>query len=502
MNLEKLKQLEEITENIPNRLRESYLSKYVDLYNSIINYTNLDVPFIQKIWHWVNDFQNEFTCQCGNKTSFNRNWKDGYKKYCSAKCTQSNNDTKEKRKQTNLEKYGVDNVAKNSNIKSKMENTNLEKYGHKSSFQNQDVRDKWKESIEEKWGVDHYFKTDDFKIKAKSYYLQKWGVEHQLDVEEIKQKIKDTCMSKYGVETYLNTEHSRSQIKKYNKSSYETELYEWIISLGLECKQSHRTIPPLTTDLFIPEKNISIEVNGLYWHSELFKDKNYHLNKTLKCRELGIHLIHIWEDDWKNRKDIIKSILLNQFGLINNKVYARKCEIRQITNNEESSKFLNENHIQGWARASITYGLYFNGELVSLMSFGFRGTNGKREYELIRFCNKKLTSVVGSANKLFKHFLLNNIVEKIITYADISMFTGYVYENMGFQLIKHSGVNYWWVVNGIRKHRFTYNKQKLIKMGHDRTKTEYEIMHSIGNYRIWGCGQERWEFEFNIYRKI
>jgi hypothetical protein len=131
------------------------------------------------------------------------------------------------------------------------------------------------------------------------------------------------------------------------------------------------------------------------------------------------------------------------------------------------------------------------------MSFGFRGTNGKREYELIRFCNKKSTSVTGSANKLFKHFLSNNIVEKIITYADISMFTGQVYENMGFKLIKHSGVNYWWVVNGVRKHRFTYNKQKLIKMGHDRTKTEYEIMHSIGNFRIWGCGQERWEYLMN-----
>jgi hypothetical protein len=210
MNPERLKHLEEITENIPNRLRESYLSKYVDLYNSIINYTNLDLPFIQKIWHWVNDCPNEFTCKCGKKTSFNRNWKDGYKEYCSAKCTQSNNETKEKRKKTNLEKYGVDNVAKNHDVKSKMENTNLERYGYKSSFQNEDVRDKWKESIKEKWGVDHYFKTEDFKIKSKSYYLKKWGVEHKLDVEEIKQKIKDTCMSKYGVETYLNTEHSRS----------------------------------------------------------------------------------------------------------------------------------------------------------------------------------------------------------------------------------------------------------------------------------------------------
>jgi hypothetical protein len=268
--------------------------------------------------------------------------------------------------------------------------------------------------------------------------------------------------------------------------------------MDIECFQSHRTIPPLTTDIHIPSKNLSIEINGLYWHSELFKDKNYHLNKTLKCKEIGIDLIHIWEDDWKNKKEIIKSILLNRMGKTTNKIYSRKCDLRQINDNSILSTFLNENHVQGWSKSSVAYGLYYIDELVSVMSFGFRATNGKREYELIRFCNKRNTSVIGSANKLFKYFLLNNSdVEKVITYADISMFTGGVYEKMGFEFIRHSGANYWWVVNGLRRHRFTYNKQKLIKMGHDRTKTEAEIMHSMGNFRIWGCGQERWEYLMN-----
>jgi hypothetical protein len=320
MDESKLKILSSITEDKSNRLRESYLSKY-DVYTDIINFCNLEIPFIQKIWHWANNYPNEYTCPCGNKTTFNRNWKDGYKKYCSPKCAQKEPTTKEKRKQTNLDKYGVDNPSKNEEIKTKTQNTNLERYGYKSSFQNEDVKNKWKETIIEKWGTDHYFKTEDFKIKSKKYYLERWGVEHQLDVEEIKQKIKDTCMSKYGVETYLNTDHSRSQIKKYNKSSYETELIEWIRSMDIECFQSHRTIPPLTTDIHIPSKNLSIEINGLYWHSELFKDKNYHLNKTLKCKEIGIDLIHIWEDDWKNKKEIIKSILLNKLGKITNKIY-------------------------------------------------------------------------------------------------------------------------------------------------------------------------------------
>lgn len=54
--------------------------------------------------------------------------------------------------------------------------------------------------------------------------------------------------------------------------------------------------------------------------------------------------------------------------------------------------------------------------------------------------------------------------------------------------------NYWWVVKGIRKHRFTYNKKKLVTKGHDPLKTEVEIMHELGNYRIWGCGQDKWIF--------
>jgi hypothetical protein len=132
------------------------------------------------------------------------------------------------------------------------------------------------------------------------------------------------------------------------------------------------------------------------------------------------------------------------------------------------------------------------------MSFGYRSINGKREFELVRFCNKINISVVGSANKLFTYFLKNNEADTIITYADISMFSGSVYEKMGFEFIKHSGVNYWWVVNGVRRHRFSFTKSKLVKKGYDKALTEVEIMHSIGCFRIWGCGQDRWVYSKKI----
>lgn len=129
------------------------------------------------------------------------------------------------------------------------------------------------------------------------------------------------------------------------------------------------------------------------------------------------------------------------------------------------------------------------------MTFGYRFTNSKKEYELIRFCNKIGFSVIGASSKLFKYFLNNFDFNRVISYSDISMFTGGMYEKLNFKYISTSEPNYFWIVNGVRRHRFNYNKKKLIKDGFDGAKTEVEIMHERGYYRIWGCGQKRWVYE-------
>lgn len=496
MCTEKLQEINNILDSKPSRMRESYfINNYSDIYDKIREYTkDIDVPFVQRIWHYVNDHPNYFRCQCGNLTSFHRNWINGYREYCSAKCTQSNPETKLKRKDTVIRKYGVDNIAKSEVSKKKTEDTNIERYGCKSSFQNIEVRNKWKKKIQEKYGVDHYFQTKEFKIKAKSYYLKKYGVEYPLQVEEIMNKIINTNMERYGVSTYLNTEHSRSCIKEYSVSQMEIEISNWLKDLGENVETSNwKIINPLSIDIYLPYHNLAIEFNGLYWHSELHKEKNYHLNKTNKCRELGIDLIHIWEDDWLNRKDILRSVIMNKINRGNDKIYARKCIIKEV-NNSDTSKFLNDNHIQGYNRFSKSIGLYHKDELVSIMTFGNRNTNAKSEFELIRFCNKKFTNVIGSASKLFKYFLNNYKCDLVTSYADISLFNGGVYKSLGFDFIHRSPPNYWWIVNGVRKHRFTYNKKKLVKMGHDAFKTEVEIMNEMGHYRIFGCGQDKWVY--------
>jgi hypothetical protein len=502
MEENRLQKILKIVGDSPVRLRETYfINNYQELYSNIISFSlNIsDLPFIQKLWHWVENKPYYFACLCGKKTTFHKNWRNGYREFCSQKCSSNSQSTKEKRKLTSLEKWGVDNVSKSDLVKKKQEETNLKRWGYKSSFQNPEVQNKYKETSLEKWGVDHFFKTEDFRIKTKKYYLQKWGVDHQLKIEEVKEKIKETCQIKYGVEKYLNTKHSRESIKSYNRSKYEDQISEFLTQNGINHNTSERDlINPLLLDIFISEFNLAIEFNGLYWHSEFKKEKEYHLNKKKLCNQKGIHLLHIWEDDWKNRKEVIKSIILNRCNLSEKKIYSRKCAIKEITNREIISNFLNKNHIQGYSNYSTAIGLIYSDELVSLMTFGFRWINGKKEYELLRFCNKLNTQVIGSASKLFQYFIKNNLdIQSIKTYTDLSLFSGDVYSKMGFTFDKNSGINYWWVVNGLRKHRFGYNKKKLVSMGFDPLLTETQIMHSQNYYRIWGCGQDRWVWNRN-----
>ena len=176
------------------------------------------------------------------------------------------------------------------------------------------------------------------------------------------------------------------------------------------------------------------------------------------------------------------------------KIFARKCITKEVKS-ADARLFLDNNHIQGFSPSQTKLGLYFNDELISLMTFGWRYINGKKEYELIRFCNKINFSVIGSASKLFNYFLKNNYIKEIISYADISLFNGGLYETLGFIKSHLSEPNYFWVVDGIRKHRFNYNKKLLIKEGFDPNKTEVEIMHERGYYRVFSCGQEKWIYK-------
>ena len=277
------------------------------------------------------------------------------------------------------------------------------------------------------------------------------------------------------------------------QSQEEIVIVKWLKGIQLDLIERDRSLG-IELDIYIPSKKLAIEFNGLYWHSELYKNKNFHLNKTKICQDNDIQLIHIWEDDWLYKTEIIKSIISNRLGIIQKRIFARKCQIK-IVKNSEKDDFLENNHIQGKCVSSINLGLFHDDEMVSLMTFGKRSINGKEEFELLRFCNKIDNVIVGSASKLFKYFVENFNFESITSFADISQFGGGLYKKLGFEYIHRSEPNYWWIVDGIRHHRFNYNKKRLVKEGFDSSKTEVEIMYSRGYFRVFGCGQDKYVYK-------
>lgn len=252
-------------------------------------------------------------------------------------------------------------------------------------------------------------------------------------------------------------------------------------------------------DILATDKKIGFEFDGLYWHSDVFCNEKYHLDKTNCCKVKGINLYHIFEDEWIYKQEIVKSKIKSILGKTDNKIFARKCIIKEI-NSKTLKDFLESNHLQGNINSSYRYGLYYNDELVSVMSFGLLrkslgSKNNGQTYELLRFCNKLNTTVIGGASKLLKHFIDKVKPKHIISYADKRWSNGNLYEKLGFRHTHDSRPNYFYIIGHQRENRFKYRKDVLVKQGFDPNKTEKEIMKERGIHRIYDCGSMVFEME-------
>lgn len=522
-----------IVKRFPNLIGE------IAQYNLTFNLNSINL--IQKLYNYLYDIIEIPKCEtCKNETTFRGIFTEGYLKTCSKKCRGNSLLRLERIKNTTLMKYGVDSVSKVETIKKKRKETFFKKFGNENIFQSEVIKNKTdktnllkygnlrpmksnilkeqiKESNTKKYGVDHPFKLDSFKEKLRSFHMIK-----------LKERIKN-----YGYDFIQELEHDKFQLKhpdghlfeidrgiiltrmKYkmdlstvfnpidsNISSYERELKRFLDDLNVNTIINSKKIIDsyLQLDVYIPEKQIAIEMNGIYWHSELFISKDYHLIKTEKCKKIDIQLIHIFEDEWIYKRPIVESIIKSKLGMFENKIYARKCTIKNIKT-VDAELFLNNNHIQGNIGSKYKYGLYYNGELVSMMNFGYyRKSMGKNkvenQFELLRFCNKLNTSVIGGASKLFAHFINEVNPDKVVSYADRRYSNGNLYENLKFNFLKNTSPNYFYVNKSlvIREQRFKYRKDILIKQGFDVNKTEHQIMIERKFLRIYDCGNMKFEW--------
>jgi len=256
----------------------------------------------------------------------------------------------------------------------------------------------------------------------------------------------------------------------------------------------------LELDVYLPELRTAIELNGDRFHSDLYKPKRYHLNKTEECNNLGINLIHIWLTDWYKKRDIVKSILLHKLGKTPNKIFARKTKVG-VLSNKVYQRFLEENHLQGPSISKLRLGLWNDDKLVQVMGFSsirkiLRNINGQNEWELIRMCSLKDFHIVGGADKLLKYFIKVYQPKKIISYANRDWSDGGIYEKLGFTFKQFTPPGYFYVKSKTRYNRIQFQKHKLVKSGASADKTEYEIMTENGFYRIWNTGN--YVYEMNL----
>ncbi len=292
-----------------------------------------------------------------------------------------------------------------------------------------------------------------------------------------------------------------SNIGKQSKEEIELVEYIKTIYSGNILINVRKIIPKYEIDIYLPDINLAIEYNGLYWHSEKNgKLSDYHLNKTQKANDAGIRLIHIFSDEWINKKTIVKSKLNTIINKTkSSRIYARKCIVKEISS-QIKNEFLNQYHIQGEDRSSIKLGLYYMEELVSVMTFSYPrislGGNplDKTSYELSRFASK--TYICGGSNKLIKYFVKKYNPKSIYSYSD-NRWTdpnNNMYLKLGFEIERQSSPNYFYTKDYLsRLHRYNFNKQRLKKLGADtENKTEYEIMKSMGYTKVWDCGTTKY----------
>ena len=450
---------------------------------------------------------------------------------------------KEKASITCSEKYGVSHQSKANAIKDKKKNTFLSNYGETHYFKTAEH----KENIEAKntllYGVDNPFKSSEWQEQNKKNNIEKYGVANPSGLDWVIEKRKDTHNKKCGRDWHTQTHISDEAFalvkdkeklalafeelgafgitRKYgvslpwlakhlkdadlwnpSKSWCEHDVRTWLTNNNFSYVQNDRTtIAPLEID-FLVENKVAIEVNGVYFHSELAgKDKNYHRNKMTRVLENGHRMFMIYDYELLSNSDLVYSMLMSRLN-ITTKLFARKTEL-YVPTHDETAKFLNENHIQGNVSSPLRLALRYEGEIVSLMTMSkTRFSKKEATHEMVRFCSKRGLTVVGALSKLFINLVKVHNIESCVTYADLRFGVGDAYKSVGFTQVGITPPNYWYfdskkaanLQNFKLESRIKYQKHKLknILTIFDESKTEWENMVINGYNRVWDCGNMKY----------
>lgn len=411
-------------------------------------------------------------------------------------------------KQTMLDIYGVAYSGQSAELVEKANATKQARYGNLNNYE------KIKSTNLARYGVSSTLAVPEFREKAKRTMQSRYasygpgcGSSEQWKQVQVSREV---CLeflsslpakpSLYELSEMWQISYSRATalIRFYNLEDFvnkhsiisqgEQAIFEFLQSLASsEILRNTRGILPSgqELDLYLPEYKLAIEYDGCYWHSDEYKSKNYHFNKSKEARDLGIRLIHIYENEWLDDPNKIKALL--QAALRCNKtLYARKCRVTRVQPIETKS-FLVENHTQGYRPAQVAYGLYYKDLLVQVMTFSASkynyNTSEALEYEVVRECSLQGYSIVGGVSKLLVAFRQDFSPAKLFSYCDFNKFNGKSYEACGFVFTGYTGPDMKWLLKDGRVVNRNPSKNKELK--------------EASLAKLWGAGSLKYALNFN-----
>ena len=528
-------------------------TKFLDSFYSVIETG-------QRMWHIINDSYEIIRCSCNKPKLFYR-FTEGYHKTCgSLECKKDQkvagfkktieekydgnyfgegSEARKKYEKTMTEKYNTKHNFSGS-LRENIKKTMIDKYGVEHALQSKEILNKRNKTCIDNHSTLNFIQSEKTKNTIKDLYNG-----NPMKSEEVKNKVFNSLKNKKRKDLSIKLQKFDIDLLEYRNNNVsakcnrcgnilslhpvtmnaklrketnvcifcnppvlthslaEKEVLEFIKTLYKgEIKTSSKLINVNKSNyeiaIHLPEINIAFEYNGLYWHSELYKEPNYHKFKTEELLKKGVSLYHIWEDDWINNRDLCESMIRNVIGK-SNRIYARKCKIQNISN-KEYKEFCENNHLQGYGIAGIRLGLFYNEILVSVFGISkSRSIISKKSldghYELIRFCTLMNNTIIGGASKLLKYFIKNYNPNKIDSYCDVSISPDTkksVYQKIGFELEKTTDPGFYWIVENKRIHRLNFMKHKLVSEGEDPNLTANEIMYNKGYYKIWDCGNRKY----------
>ena len=409
----------------------------------------------------------------------------------------------EKRNKTNMERYGTCDFINSDKAKK----TIVERYGSIENY-NKIMSEKKKERFKnasEKFceendcfmfseiyepSVKHLASTLNYCIEQANIKLLMFENVPYIKNSDI--PLLDSELDKIG-KNYSHSSKGEEQLTEFIKSICDYEIIE----------NDRKLIFPKELDIYIPQKNLAIEYDGLYWHDEQhISDRNAHLNKTLVCNSKGVDLIHVFEDDWNSKREIVKSMICSRLGIYKEKIFARKCTIEEI-DVSVAKLFFNKYHLQGFAYGDLYLGLFHGDELVQAIIINKKGFHDGN-VELTRMVTKEYTQVLGGFSKLLSYACKNYGFSEIVSYVNRAWFNGKGYKSSGFEIIHENLPSYYYVVMGKKIHKSEFRKNRIKRMYekgllkfYDENKSEHENMLENKIYRIYDCGTIKVKYTLN-----